>query len=756
MVTSCSTNNFQYVLVLEDGNTDPLTPSWGDLTESDLDLEWSMSVARNAQIVFVNAPVVYDDEGYVVAGGVWQAWYYAVDNTTAPVISMSYGNCEFGDNNVLTPTGQPGADETELMKANSEGITFMNSSGDSGAAECDPLPQDVNNLAQGGLAVGYPASSPEVTGVGGTAIAYPNGFSSTYWATSNNADGDGGSAQNPPLPETSWNDDQELVTAYGNYPTGTQCTVSPIPSGAQGWQECYAIVASGGGPSNCAEQNSDDSECVSGFPQPSWQTVTIPNQTVVRFSPDVALAASPNFPGYIFCTPQESWVQNGQTTSTCSPGGPTGIQNAIAFSDDGNATPSLVGGTSASTPVFAGIVTLINQYLAGSSSAGLGNINPTLYELAQSSAAGAFHQITTGNNTVYCQAGYPKQPWPEALVCPANVSSTVGSFGYQASNADSTTGYNLVTGLGSVDANKLAVAWTELFSLSAGAPASVPAGQNTTASVRLTPGSGFTGTVSLSCSGLPSGANCSAATLSGSSLTAQLTITTPPDLAAGTSTITITGSDATTGLVATTTTSLTVTGTTESYSVSSNLTNGTMTVTQGQTGTANLAVSSTTGFINSSTNSTVVPVTYSCTGLPAESACQFNGSPAPVSTSATAITLTVTTTAPTSNASRGVNLFSAVLLPGLLGIVFVAGARKRSFTGMGNGMRMLGLILVLGASTLWLGSCGGSSSSGGGGGNTGTPVGSSTVTVSASTGGAAPVTGSPVLTFTLTVGAAAQ
>ena len=848
VVTSCSTNNFQYLLVLEDGNTDPLTPSWGDLTESDLDLEWSMSVARNAQIILVNAPINGAN------GGVWQAWYYAVDNTTAHVISMSYGACEFVDPSgaaPLNPDGTPGPDEQELMKANSEGITFLNSSGDSGAAEC-PQVSDTD-LAEGGLAVSYPASSPEVTGVGGTAIAYPTGFSSTYWTTTNASDGcsltDCGSAQNPPLPEISWNDDEELETAYGDY--GGTC-----PSGPLGWQECYAIVASGGGPSNCAEQTSDLSECVSGFPQPQWQTVIVPNQESVRLSPDVALLASPNFTGYIFCTPQQAWVGNGNTDSTCySTTTPQqGIQNAIAFTYNGTNVPSLVGGTSASTPLFAGIVTLLNQYLG--SSGGLGNINPMLYQLAQTPANGAYHEVDTGDNTVYCEPGYPLQPWPEALVCPPS-----GIFGYQASNADGTTGYNLVTGLGYVDADNLAIAWKAQatqagFSLSAStatlsansggnsnsstititpqngfsgtvtfscpsglpsgatcnftansatsstlviqttacvtsatdtpviitgtsgavtssivvsltvtaagnytvsasalSPASVSAGNSTTSTVTITPQSCFSGTVNLSCSGAPQDTSCSfsPASVSSSPWTSTLTMNTQPNAAAGTSTVTVVGTSGTASQ--STTVSLQVTATTETYSVASNLTGGTMTVTQGQTGTANLTVSSTNGFVNNQ-SATVVPVTYSCSGLPAESACQFNGSASPVTTSATAITLNVITTAPTANASRGVNLFPAVLLPGLLGIVFVVGGRKRSWTGMGTGMRMLGLILVLGASTLWLGSCGGSSSGGGGGGNTGTPVGSSTVTVSATTGGAAPVTSS--LQFTLTVNAAAK
>jgi hypothetical protein len=92
-------------------------------------------------------------------------------------------------------------------------------------------------------------------------------------------------------------------------------------------------------------------------------------------------------------------------------------------------------------------------------------------------------------------------------------------------------------------------------------------------------------------------------------------------------------------------------------------------------------------------------------------------------------------------------LFYAAFLPGLFGIMFTVGSRKRSL----RGMRLLGLIVVLGFSTLWLASCGGSSSGGGGNSDPGTPKGTSTVTINAATSGAAPITASPVLTITLTV-----
>ncbi len=62
-----------------------------------------------------------------------------------------------------------------------------------------------------------------------------------------------------------------------------------------------------------------------------------------------------------------------------------------------------VGGTSFATPIFAGMLALINQKAGYTTGQGL--INPTLYTLASNSSTytSAFHDITSGNN--YCTAG---------------------------------------------------------------------------------------------------------------------------------------------------------------------------------------------------------------------------------------------------------------------------------------------------------------------------------------------------------------
>jgi uncharacterized protein (TIGR03437 family) len=144
------------------------------------------------------------------------------------------------------------------------------------------------------------------------------------------------------------------------------------------------------------------------FSKPSWQTGPgVPNDNA-RDVPDVALTAALH-DGYF---------------------GVTGGVNVVYT------------GTSAPTPSFAGIVALLNQYLVSTGAQaqpGSGNINPALYRLAQSTT-NVFHDITTGNNIVPCAASSP--------------NCKNGSMGYQAG-----PGYDLVTGLGSVDGYQLATQW---------------------------------------------------------------------------------------------------------------------------------------------------------------------------------------------------------------------------------------------------------------------------------------------------------
>jgi uncharacterized protein (TIGR03437 family) len=151
----------------------------GDLAESDLDLEWSGTVARNAAIIFV-----YSTD-------VMTSLQYAIDQNLAPVVSVSYGSCE-----PETPPSEYNAFVAWAQQANAQGITWFAASGDDGAADC----ADSQNP---GLSVDLPGSVPGVTSSGGTEFVEGTG---TYWSATNNASG--GSALSY-IPETTWNDSAE-------------------------------------------------------------------------------------------------------------------------------------------------------------------------------------------------------------------------------------------------------------------------------------------------------------------------------------------------------------------------------------------------------------------------------------------------------------------------------------------------------------------------------------------------------------------
>ncbi len=855
IITACNSTNFQYVAV----GTDPgIVYPCGDLGESDLDIEWSGAVARNAQIIFVNSPIVYDVNNncaYVSGGGVNTALIAAIDPSTgpvlAPVVSMSYGICELEAEDL----------EAMLQQGNAEGVTIMNSSDDIGSAGCDFNPPNNEQPflgAVGGLAVSYPASSPEVTGVGGTEITIANDDSSTYWSTSTSPTG---GSVNEYIPEIPWNDNEELALFCQSESTQKFCLQggsSPQPgwvplgvsaTAAQVQQDIW-ISQGGGGASNCWTE-SNSGICSAGFAQPTWQqTLTVPGAPAgVRYVPDVSMMASPNFPGYIYCT-QISELEGSGTGSSCGSGGAAGITTSV------NTYQSLVGGTSVASPVFAGIVTLLNQYLAGPSSAGLGNINSELYTFAATPSNNVFHPVTTGDNNVYCQKNQPSSQ-PVALQCP-----TAGVMGYSASlaNSDPTTGYNLVNGLGSVDVNNLAVTWagsrtatttaistpsgnanqgdtvtftatvipwpsnakgsasfynngsttalgaatvsngTATFSttaLPAGtdsvvavyngsgtqsgstspapavvtvvapdfmltangnlSPTSVPAGQSASVTLTIAP---VTGSASItfsasSCTGLPAGATCSfnpaTVTFGGVSGTATtvMTVSTAANMAlpSGAQNITVTGTVGSTSHTAQV--SVTVVATNQTFAIAA--TTSSFSVAPGASAAVQIGVTGTNGFIigSGSTSTTALPLTYTCaSGLPSEAFCNFTPTGG-TAVSTTAVTLNITTTAPTAQLhpplERGNRIFYAMLLPGLFGILLVAGGSKRH-------SRLLGLIVVLGISTLWLGSCGGSSG-GGGTKNPGTPAGTYPIVVNTTTGAPA---GGTALTGTFTVNLTVQ
>ncbi len=84
----------------------------GDETETDLDVEWSGAIARSATVYLVASPSTNTTDGTVISS------QYIVDEDIAPVLSVSYGSCEF----LLQTSGNQFYNEM-WEQAATEGIT---------------------------------------------------------------------------------------------------------------------------------------------------------------------------------------------------------------------------------------------------------------------------------------------------------------------------------------------------------------------------------------------------------------------------------------------------------------------------------------------------------------------------------------------------------------------------------------------------------------------------------------------------------
>jgi pseudomonalisin len=180
-----------------------------------------------------------------------------------------------------------------------------------------------------------------------------------------------------------------------------------------------------------------------------------------------------------------------------------------------------VGGTSAAAPALAGLLALVVQRTGSSQ----GNANPALYALGNAQYAqggpAVFHDVTSGNNSFSGLTGYSCGP-----------------------------GYDLATGLGSVDAAALVAAWPARpppaadFSLSlATADFFLIPGQSASTVVRLRSFGGFQAPVTLAVTGLPPGvqASLSPPSLSGGG-SSLLQITTTTASATGWASLQVVGS----------------------------------------------------------------------------------------------------------------------------------------------------------------------------------------------------------------------
>ncbi len=213
----------------------------------------------------------------------------------------------------------------------------------------------------------------------------------------------------------------------------------------------------------------------------------------------------------------------------------------------GGCTANEYGGTSFAAPMWAAYIALANEQGAANGVPPLGFINPTIYPLGLGSGYDTdFHDIVSGSN------GLPTTP------------------GY-----DLATGWGSPNGSGLINALVGPLADTFLLTVS---PASVAVtqGSSVTTTVTVTDGAGFSGSVTLSASGLPNGVTAGF-NPNPTTSTSTMTLTASATAATGTVPVTIMGVSG--SLTQTTTLSLTVNPLATNISVSpSSLSFGTVVV----------------------------------------------------------------------------------------------------------------------------------------------------------------------------------
>jgi subtilase family serine protease len=308
--------------------------------EVSLDVEWAHSIAPGANILLVTTPTA---ETLGVQGFVqmMNAEQFVIDHHLGSVITQSFGSAEEAFGSTQSLLNLRHAFESALANK----VTVFASSGDGGTANI--VKEPVKNPAVIPFpTVIWPASDPLVTAVGGTSLC-------TNIASLSDP------TRGTTVDATSFPTDCRTVNNPG---AQREVTWNSFPTH-------HRPFATGGGPSHV-------------FARPAYQNGTVSDSA--RNIPDVALVADSSTGVLVY------------DTEPLVPGGaPSGLRCA------GTTTPCsagwyVVGGTSASSPQWAGMIAIANQMNGGHP---LGFINPSLYTIGHSSHYAAdFFDVTQGNN----------------------------------------------------------------------------------------------------------------------------------------------------------------------------------------------------------------------------------------------------------------------------------------------------------------------------------------------------------------------
>jgi len=309
--------------------------------EVSLDVEWAHAIAPEANIILVTTSTaeVLGVQGFPQ---MMHAVQYVVDHHLADVVSMSLGAGEA----TFAGTASLLQLREALIDARTNHVTVLASTGDNGSSNPLKVPTKNPRLIPY-PSVGWPASDPLVTAVGGTRLCM----------------------------------DATTGLMVDNTSPPTVCQANP---GVReiGWP------GSGGGYSILFSRPAFQTSLPAGSSYVGTSVGAPGPNSNMRGIPDIAFQASSGTGPLVYMT---------EPATTASGAGCGGAEPcSIGW--------YVVGGTSCSAPQWAGLIAIADQ-IAGSD---LGYINPALYQIAADPAkyAADFFDVTIGNNQTTSIPGY--------------------------------------------------------------------------------------------------------------------------------------------------------------------------------------------------------------------------------------------------------------------------------------------------------------------------------------------------------------
>ena len=367
--------------------------------EQTLDVTAVHLMAPDAFIIF--AAGVCDAADEPDEGEGEEPLYEVIDNRLADIVTNSWAY--YGEEDVAPGVVQ--SDTAKFMQAAAQGMSILFSSGDNG---------DNTPLGRAIASGSWPPTNPYVTAVGGTSLL---------------------------LTDSSGNKSEYGWASYYSYFENPVISNNGATVTDEGWGSFFYGGSSSGGPSLI-------------MPEPSYQKKIVPkvmaSQTYLssgepvpldpprRVTPDIAMVADPNT-GLLF----------GETYKISSPPVDAGC---LQLSTKTEYCEQEIGGTSVASPLFAGVLALVNDSRLSNGRGPLGFVNPALYRLpvgANKASNEPIIDVNAPNKPIgglYGALGYDDYALFVAI------DSYVDNSGNVIENVDtslrSQRGYDNVTGLG--------------------------------------------------------------------------------------------------------------------------------------------------------------------------------------------------------------------------------------------------------------------------------------------------------------------